>query len=583
MYIFVAFFDTNAKEKYVLKDKYFEQFKNVFADYKDMLKKADGCAAYFAGKDNSDKTAYSLTVKKYEIKENSIIFYFGNAKKLDIKSGFLREALRGVAIKNKWADEKNLPPLLCLLTDKEYKDIIDTANSLEKMNSLMQSKDYKGVCMMYAPLGKVKDNKNVWNNASILYLLGICCSKLSITLLIKAKEEKKLETAAQYRQFAEKFLERGAQLEPDNARCATALAYRYYSNVHELTRPGERRDSNLEYEIKKANEWLSRALEIYPDSIKNNYRKGKLIIEKQAPHLLFAKKSFSPREAALIREIRQVGEEHLARAVILYEEEKDEKRIKNNVREYAKALFVLGGHYLNDAPLPIHEYFLSIIAGKKYKAQIKQITKLNLASAKECFEKCLKAEAEFSLEADIDAAELAAKDKEWARSPAMKLYRLGCVYSDMAFAELAGGDKQKSKELCAKAIKFLSGAKKVSDNIKDKKTNTWHISEKIAWVYIFEKKYERAAKLLVRSRTGYVVNTYAVALMLSGTKENMAKAMAALESAAGAKNNLAADLSKILLCYTLAKSGKEYKTITKKLSSKNQKLADILQVEHKLL
>ena len=59
--------------------------------------------------------------------------------------------------------------------------------------------------------------------------------------------------------------------------------------------------------------------------------------------------------------------------------------------------------------------------------------------------------------------------------------------------------------------------------MKDRKRNTWYISERIAWVYMHIGKYEVAVKLLKNARAGYVVNTYAIALMLCGS-ENKARA-----------------------------------------------------------
>lgn len=580
MYIFIAFFRSNANEKYILKETYFEHFIKTFPDYKDKLKKVKGCVAYFTGKVNSEKNAYSLLIKEYEIKNNEIVFIFHKAKQQGFKSKDISDSIHNLSKKNKWVNEKNMSPLVCFLSEKDYINIFETIKQSKKIELLVKDKDYKGVCMLYAPLGEVKNNKSVWNNSQILYPLGLSCSKLCVTLLIKAQEKKKLETARKYRQFCVEFLERGAQLEHDNARFAAALAYRYYSNVHELTRPGERRDSELEYEIEKANEWLSRALEIYPDSIRNNYRKGKLIIEKQAPHLLFGKKSFGKREAALIREIRQVGEEHLARAIALYEEQKEERKKEKDAREYTKALFVLGGHYLDDASLPIHEYCMYTIAGKENKTKIKTISKLNIESAIENLEKCYYAETNVPLAGKIDWSAFATDNKKWARPPVEKLYRLGCAYSARAFIELAADNEKKSKEFADKAIKFLRGAKQVSDSLKDRKRNTWHISEKIAWVYIFQKKYDMAAKLLERARAGYIINTYAIARMLCGSKENTAMAKAVLKKAAHSKNNLAVYLSLILYSYTLFKSGEKTAAICQNLSAKNKRIADILEVDY---
>jgi tetratricopeptide (TPR) repeat protein len=411
----------------------------------------------------------------------------------------------------------------------------------------------------------------------VLYRLGRACSKLATTLLIKMGETKKLNTAKQYREMCEVFLKRGAELEPVSARFPTALAYRYYSNVHELMRPGERRDQDIEKEIEKANEWLSRALEIYPQSVRNHYRKGKLIIEKQAPYLLFGKRAFGAREAELLREIREVGEEHLATSISLYEALEDTVARERDRREYAKALFVLGGYYLDDAYLPVHEYFLRRIAGREDTRPVAPISKLDAKTAVELLEKAFCTETEMSLD-KLDVEALSEKHKEWTRSPVEKLYKLGCAYSAMAFVSLTEGNEEQQKGLADKALKYLQAAKDVADKSQDRKRNTWHISEKLAWIHIYMGQYDKAARLLSRAKAGYIVNTYAIALLLTGLSSGVKRAETVLTAAAGDRRNLASGLSKVLLAFVQARRGTDHKPLEKTLSAKNKRLAALLGV-----
>ncbi len=570
MYLTAAFFDKKAlAQRYRIRGKYLEHFISSFPDYEQRLKSVKSCLGYFTG--SGETKALSLELKSYEIKGSEVSFVFKALKETDMKSGCVIEEVRELSRKHGWLGKEGFPPVVCFAAQKECEDMCACARLTEGMDALFKSGDYKGALNLLAPLKKVKENELYWNNVEILYRLGLACSKMAVTLKIKADEYKKLDAARQYREYCEEFLQRGAEIEY-GARCASALAYRYYSNVHELTRQGERRDQNLEEQIEKANEWLSRAIEVYPQSIRNNYRKGKLIIEKQAPYLLFAKKSYGEEEARLLREIREVGEEHLANAIALYESLEDENVKKLSRREYAKALFVLGGYYLDDAYLPVHEYFLGRISGKKDTAVIQQISKIDIASAKENLEKCFAAETDMPL-TRLDTGLLAKEVRKWTRSPIEKLYRLGCAYNSMAFIDLAGGDADKAKEHAKAAFYYLNAAKSVSERCEDKRRNTWHISEKIAWAYIYTGQYKRAADLISRAKAGYIINTYAIALLLTKSKENRDKAREALQTAVKDRHNLAAGLSKILLAYTLGGSSD-----MKNLSSKNLKLAKIIGV-----
>lgn len=577
MFLFAACFD-KISGHLSIQGKYFAHLKRIYPDIAQRLIQVNACAAYIAGREGESASVMLLPLKRFGETDDTLRLEFGQGKTLAALGGPVGEGVLRLARKQALLDADGRVPLLCFAEKDEYEEVISSAETLAPLDVLLEQGDYKAVCMKFAPLRNVKANPKVWDNPDVLYRLGRACSKLATTLLIKAGETKKLRDAAQYRTYAVAFLQRGAELEQGSARCATALAYRHYSNVHELMRPGERRDQDLEREMEFANEWLSRALEIYPQSVKNNYRKGKLIIEKQAPYLLFGKHAYAKEEAAVLREIREVGEEHLATAISLYEAMKDGPEKASNAREYAKALFVLGSHYLDDAYLPINEYYCRLLAKGEGKITLPEITKLNIESACELLEKCFAAETDMPL-ATLSTAKLAedAAAGSWTRSPVEKLYRLGCAQSARAFIALVQGREEDLQHRAFAAGKLLTAAKAVADTAKDRKRNTWHISEKIAWTNIYLGRYEHAAGLLARSRTGYIANTRALALMLTQKKGDMQKAHEALRSAAADKHNKAAGLSRVLLSFACSHLGLT-QPVLGELSGRNARLAEILGV-----
>lgn len=574
----IAVFDRkDLKKTYLLKGKPLAQTAKAFEDYATRVQEVTAAVVYLAGRTNAAEPAGMLTVKGASADADGITLKFDASSRLELLSGAVSDEVYRQSRDNGWLSEEGYAPQLIFMEEAAFDFFRQRAVLCAKMDALTDAGDHKAAVMLCAPLKVVKDDPMLWDSAEVLYRLGRACSKLATTLLIKSAETKKLDRCRQYREMCEVFFKRGAELEPDNARFATALAYRYYSNVHELMRPGERRDQDLEAEIEKANEWLSRALEIYPQSVRNNYRKGKLIIEKQAPYLLFGKRAFGAREAELLREIREVGEEHLATAVALYEALESESDKARDRREYAKALFVLGSYYLDDSYLPVHEYYLRRVAGREDIRPIASISKLDIKAAIELLEKAFAAETDMPLE-KLDIELLTQLHKEWTRSPVEKLYTLGCAHSSMAFIALTEEDDEKRKVHASAALKYLQAAKDVADKSKDRKRNTWHISEKLAWTYMHMGQYDRAARLISRAKSGYIVNTYALALLLMGGTQAVKKAEESLNAAAADRRNLASGLSKVMLAYVRARRGETYQVADKTLSAKNARLAAMLGV-----
>ena len=575
----IAVFDRkDLKRTYHLKGKPLARMQAAYPDWADRLKEVTAAAVYVAGRDHASEPAGLLTVKAVRQTDGGVTLMFDTSTRLEMAGGALSDAVYKSAREGGWLTEEGYAPTFAFMDDAEFDALQQRAVLCARMDALMDAGDCKAAVMLCAPLKAVKDDPVLWNSAEVLYRLGRACSKLATTLLIKAGETRKLDRCRQYREMCEVFFKRGAELEPDNPRCATALAYRYYSNVHELMRPGERRDQDLEEQIKLAHEWLSRALEIYPQSVRNHYRKGKLIIEKQVPYLLFGKRAYGAREADLLREIREVGEEHLATAIALYEALEDEEAKARDRREYAKALYVLGGYYLDDAYLPVHEYFLRRIAGREDMPPVALISKLDIESAIELLEKAFYAETDMPL-SQLDAARLAQLNKQWTRSPVEKLYRLGCAESAAAFIALTESDSDALARHARAAVRCLQAAKAVADQSQDRKRNTWHISEKLAWTHIYLGQYDTAARLISRAKAGYIVNTYAIALLMMNTAASLRRAEEVLSAAVQDTHNLASGLSGVLWAYVRARRGQNIPPLGKTLSARNRRLAALLGVQ----
>jgi hypothetical protein len=197
-------------------------------------------------------------------------------------------------------------------------------------------------------------------------------------------------------------------------------------------------------------------------------------------------------------------------------------------------------------------------------------------TADELLQKCFAAETDISLFGPLDVVVLADAEKAWTRAPADKLYRLGCASVFKALIALC--EERSPNEDAAEAIRRLNAAKAAADNTHGRKRNTWHLSERIAWAHICLGEYGKAASLLRRARSGYVINTYAIARLLCGKERDIASAAEALAAAAADKHNLAAGQTHVLYAYTQKRLGQEAGLEGVTLSAKNIRLAKILGV-----
>ena len=208
MSIVITFFDPGFKGKiYKLSGRYFEHFAKAFPGYEKMLEKEKQGIAFFAGRENENAHVYAVNIEKTEIKKDRILFGLGESKKLDITSGYAARQLKKISGIHGTSDERGLPPVVYILPEEE--DIIAAAQREKKMQELMDKKEYNALCMMFAPLSKASSNPDIWNDADILYALGISCSKLAVSLLTPAKDTKELTRKAKYRKYSVAFPKAG--------------------------------------------------------------------------------------------------------------------------------------------------------------------------------------------------------------------------------------------------------------------------------------------------------------------------------------------------------------------------------------
>lgn len=565
MYLYVAFFneDIVSKKRCFFSTQYLEPIKAIFPNYRLLCpEEIEGCIAFFKGKENKDKNCLSLNIKDFKTDTESITLEFEVEKELDIKSELIDKALYKLARQSNWVnDEIKYYPLLCVVEKNDFDSVRKGTVNARKVSSYSARIDefkaksnWKGLCDMYEPLETIREKEEIWANESELYDLAFACSKLGEPQNGLERDRCHLQKIKRYRDFSIDFYKRCHEIKPTNFRYASAVGYRHYQNISELTKPKGRRDGKVSDELSDAIEWLDRALEVNPNSIKDNYRKGRLILERQIDTYKKSQKDWTRETYLEISKIEELGIRCLEKVIEDYEKLTIEKQINYYRGEYVKALYFLGCFYIEQPRNIWNDYVCFKMLGKEFDQSISGDDINYIGKAKDYFIKCFQAETNLSLEDDLDFNLLVNCVKEWSQSPMDKMYRLGHVYLEMFFAMnlLKHKDAAKTKMFGSKCEKYLISARQIGDELKRKRIsgrNTWFINEKLAHYYIISDDYEAAMRLLEGSRDSYIKNTYAVACMLSAAPERFNKAELALISAADDNYSKVRDFSYTLLAY----------------------------------
>ena len=575
MYFYVKFYSKDDLDKQwrSITNKYFEQVTKTFSGYLNINDEdIEGAIGFLVGNNYSEDNCFSLTINNYNSNENSISFNYKIKDFLDISNKFISDSLYKYSKQSDLLNQefKYCPDLFIL--DKEDFDSIrkgspnikkNLSNSA-KINLYKQQNKWVEICNLYEPLDKITDNNEIWDNANDLYDVAYACSKLGEPKNGMEKDRNHLTTVKRYRDLSLKLFKRCYEIEPSNYRFPSAVAYRYYQNVLELSKPKGRRDGKIADEISNAILWFDEALKINPNSIKDNYRKGYIILDKKIDNFKFTPTDVWTSDIFTeINDMEQTAISCFDKVIALYENLNSESDRKYYRNEYVKTLYQLGKYNISKPQDVWNEYACCKIQGidYKYRASQEDITYYN--KGKELFEKCFYVESEYSLEGEIDFSKLARETTDWKISPIEKLYRLGLANLYLYFHKIAlDNNKDDLMMYSEKAARYLKAAIAINDiqkraNIGGK--NTWYISEKLSRYYILAGDYNKAIQLTERSREGYIMNTYAIALILSDLPDKLNKAENILIKAANDKYNKASDISCAFLAHLYKSSGQQEK------------------------
>lgn len=603
MYIYVAFFSEKDLQKDVEKKFYmagqnFEFFKSVFPDYLELNRvEVKGCIGFLKGKAYGSKNCYVLNINNVRASNTSLSFDYYADRELNVTSEFINKSLYKFAIQSDWINKENgFYPRLCILEKTDFDSVRKGTPNIRKLSSnsviideLKSKREWELICNLYEPLEKVPERGAVWNDANELYELAFACSKLGEPKNKMERDKEHLKYIKRYRDLSVTFYKRCYEIEPNLSRYASALAYRHYLNVMELTKPGGRRDGNVRYEISEALIWFDKALSINPKSINDYYRKGKLILDKQIDNFKYSRREFTSETFTQIEKMETTAVACLNKVINLYEELDSYDQRKAYRKTYIKALYSLGCYYIEKPIIAWNEFACYKLQKKKFNIYISHDDLKYISKARDIFEACFQKETNISLDDDLDCLQLLKASNEWAISPMDKLYRLGMVYLYIYFIKrILEGDSKKTENYGQKAEKYLSAAKSTGDGLKRTKVSrrdTWFIAEKLAWYYIFIENYNKAIQLIQHSHEGYIKNTYAIALMLSGSPDELSKAETVLNSEASNNKSKVQGTSLALLAHLYKLRGDKEKlesTLTrrmKNLSTSTQKLISILETE----
>ncbi len=577
--------------------KYVKAIKDTFPDYYPKLDSSliKGCIGYLKFKENADRKCVSLDITRVEIKDSSLTLEFEIIKELDISNDQINKSLYKYAHRSDWIDKTTgYFPLICIVDKTAFDEIRKGGASTRKVSShsaileeLKRNNDWLGICNKFGPLDMVKDNNEIWNNPSDLYDLAFACSKLGEPKNGLERNKGHLKQVREYREYSILFYKRCYELEPNNHQYASALGYRYYLNVMELTKPKGRRDGKVEEEIKNALFWLDKAILLNPHSIKNYYRKGKIILDKQLDNFKRKVRNWTYEDFNTIEKMESEGEKSLKKGIEIYENLTDKQLKAFCFKEYVRSLYTLGTFYLSKINADWEKYIFSKLANKELILDYDQKDAVYIDSAREHLDKCFQAESDISLyEQDIDATKLARFIRAWAVSPIDKLYRLGVVNLEACVIEkMSGRDPNKGTSYGDVACKFMSAAINIAREAAKQGTrikNTNYINEKLARYYIISERYDDAIKLTSRCREPYIKNTYAIALIMSGDKGSLKKAANVLENTIKDRYNLSKNVSVILCAYTYKLMGDERKATelieSQQMSKRTRVLAEILDL-----
>lgn len=575
MYLFIGFFnedEVNRKRKYI-SEKGVKTIKKAFSNFME-LNRADIKAAigFFLGNENSQKLCFLVDINSIEASEENIIITFNNTKDLDKSSREISNEIYKKSWKLDWIDQDTGYYPLVLMVDKHtFNSIRKGSANIRKLSDIGEKvKDLKAkykweeICELYEPLEDVHKKLEIWNNPDELYEVGFACSKLGELQNGLEKDPNHLKKIKRYRDLSLEFYKRCYELEPKDYKYASSVAYRYYQNVNELSKLRGRRDGVVREEIENANKWFDISLNLYPGNIKDNYRKGKMIKDKQLKIARYSEKNSHRENSKEIYNLISQAIEYLNKAIQSYEALTDEDKKKRYRNVYIKSLYNLGKLYIDEVNINWNEFLCSKIGNESFSPMFYKLD--YIVKGKELLEKCYKEVTGYGIDDELDLKSLTNISKKAATPPIDILYSIGLLYYKMYYIKFVKNNMDDNETYKYYAYKFMNGAIDLRNEFRKQSIrfkNTDYINYYLANLYIVDQKYNEAIEKTKRSRTSYIRNTYAAALILTDDKNNLIESRKILESVVKDRNNLSKSLSIALLAkvYQLTGYEKEKKNL----------------------
>ncbi|MBP1925260.1 hypothetical protein J2Z76_001117 [Sedimentibacter acidaminivorans] len=568
MYLYVNLFNEKVldRKKYYLSGDLLAPTINSFEKFKDLeTSKIKGCIGFMMAKEHSNKGVYLLEIDNLVANEKELSFEFSIQDIMQQTNEQIRKNLYRVAAIKDWLDDKKYSPNAYIL-DKSTFDLVRKGqiNKTKQSSYTSQIQEYKSnynwksIVELFEPIDSIGEGHELWNNVNDLYEIGFACSKLGEPKNEKAKDRTHLKEVAQYRGHSIRLYKRCIELEPLDYRYLSALAYRYYLNVMELSKPKGRNDGNRDQEIESAIMYFEKAIALNRKSIKNNYRLGKLILEYKIKQMKYKSHTWNPEFFHELEQVEKCGIRSIVNAITEFDNlhEEQQKTYKN---EYIKSCYCLGSYYLQKPDLYINEHLMAKFSGTDYKPSITQRDIEDVSNARKYLELCFVAESGNELIESLEVEYLLSNQNRWTISPMDVLYKLGVVYMYMYYIKRNfSKDIEAINQYKAIALKLMNTSYQIAFEGSKRKTirrNTWFINDKYALLHILDDNYSEAINLLKNARDGYIMNTLCIAFLLEGKDNAYDKCLEKLKTAVENKYNLAKPISIAIMLYIYKKQG----------------------------
>lgn len=568
MYLFVNLFNEKALErkKYYLSEGFLSPTISCFDGYHSLdAAKIKGCIGFMMAKEHSKKGVYLLEIENLVANEKEFSFDFNIQETMEQSNEQIRRNLYRVASLNGWLDDKKYSPNAYIL-DKSTFDLVRKGQiNRRKQSSYTQQiqecktrYDWKGIIKLFKPIESIKEGHELWSNVNDLYEIGFACSKLGEPQNGKNRDKAHLKEVAEYRNESIRLYKRCIELEPLDFRYLSALAYRYYLNVMELSKQKGRNDGNKDDEIENAIVCFEKAIALNRNSIKDNYRLGKLILEYKIDQMKYKSHAWDRDFFKELEQVEQQGIEAACNAIRSYEGLAEDR--KNNYKnEYIKSCYSLGCYYLKKSDIQITEYLMAKISGSGYTISITSANIKDVANARKYLKLCFTTESGNEDFEDLNVDRFLKEQNRWIISPMDILYKLGVVYLFMFFVKNNyTTDNESANVYKMTAMKLMATTSQIANQGRKKgiiKRNTWFISDKYALLHILDDNFADAVRLIQKARDGYIINTLCMAYLLEGSDNALSKSLDKLKVAVENSYNLAKPVSFALMLYIYKAQG----------------------------